>query len=177
MTATCTKLMIIRHAEKPDKLAGISGVTEAGETDRDDLTVRGWQRAGALVHFFNPATPVGPTPGLAVPGAIFATSPNGDSPSKRPLHTVSPLAADLGLRVRTDFTVHQENDLIAAALRAAKTVLVCWHHERIAKLAAPLGITIAPWPDDVFDRVLLFDAAGAGWSTGTLRQHLLPGDA
>jgi hypothetical protein len=52
--AVCEKIMVIRHAEKPDKQAGMSGISKVGEPDKDDLTVRGWQRAGALVRFFNP---------------------------------------------------------------------------------------------------------------------------
>jgi hypothetical protein len=54
------KIMIIRHAEKPDPSANIVGVTEGGDVDKDDLTVRGWQRAGALVRFFNPVAPPAP---------------------------------------------------------------------------------------------------------------------
>jgi len=65
MAGDCTKLMVIRHAEKPDKQAGISGVTEAGMADKDELTVKGWQRAGALVRFFNPSVPARLGAGLA----------------------------------------------------------------------------------------------------------------
>ena len=38
MATNCTKLMVIRHAERPDRQAGISGVTEAGVADKDELT-------------------------------------------------------------------------------------------------------------------------------------------
>ena len=98
----CTKLMLIRHAEKPDGQANIGGVSEAGAADRNDLTAKGWRRAGALVRLFNPAPPGGLRPGLAVPGAIFAAPATDDDPSKRPLHTAAPLAADLGLTVQTN---------------------------------------------------------------------------
>jgi hypothetical protein len=162
MASTCTKLMIIRHAEKPDKQAGIAGVTEAGLADKDDLTARGWQRAGALVRFFHPSTRVSLSGAVAVPDAIFAAPPTDDNPSKRPLHTVTPLAADLGFKVRKDFALHQEKEVIAAALDAATAVLICWHHERFPKLAAELGITVGAWPDPVFDRVLVFDRGGDG---------------
>jgi hypothetical protein len=153
----------------------ISGVTEAGARDKDELTVKGWQRAGALVRFFNP--PVAPNlgAGVAVPGAIFATPPANDSPSKRPLHTVTPLATDLGLDIRTDFALHEEKTLVARALGAAPVVLICWHHERIPKLAGELGIEIEDWPDGVFDRVLVFDRSGVRWMLSVVQQHLLPG--
>jgi hypothetical protein len=169
--------MVIRHAEKPDKQAGIAGVTEAGVGDKEELTAKGWQRAGALVRFFNPSLPAMLRAGVAVPCAIFAAPPTGDNPSKRPLHTVTPLATDLGLKIQTDFALHQEKDLVAAALSAATAVLICWHHERIPKLVAELGLEIEAWPDEVFDRMLVFDRAGDGWKLSVVQQHLLPGDS
>jgi hypothetical protein len=177
MQEQCTKLMVIRHAERPDAQAGVSGVTEAGALDRDELTVRGWQRAGALVRLFHPSNPTNSHKGVAVPGAIFATPPTADHPSKRPLHTIAPLAADLKLDIRTDFALHQEKELIARALNAAPAVLICWHHERIRKLAAELGIEIEDWPDEVFDRVLVFDRSTDGWRLSVVQQQLLPGDS
>ena len=48
------KIMIIRHAEKPEH-HGPRGVDENGDEDKKSLTVRGWQRAGALVQFFAPS--------------------------------------------------------------------------------------------------------------------------
>ncbi|MBV8096699.1 MAG: hypothetical protein JO110_26335 [Acetobacteraceae bacterium] len=177
MMGVCTKLMVIRHAEKPDKQAGIAGVTEAGVADKDDLTPKGWQRAGALTRFFNPHDPASPRAGVAVPGAIFAAPPTDNNRSKRPLHTVKPLAADLGLKIRKDFALHQEKDLIPAALGTNAVVLICWHHERIPKLAAELGIEVEPWPDEVFDRVLVFDRVGEGWTLSVVQQRLLPGDS
>jgi hypothetical protein len=171
----CSKLMVIRHAEKPKKKAAIGGVDEAGVPDDRDLTAKGWQRAGALVRFFKPSSPKNLQPGLAVPGAIFATKPTEESPSMRPLQTVTPLATDLGLQIR-EFTLDQEGELIAAAVDAAPAVLICWHHEHIPDLAAQLGIKFK-WPDDeMFDLVLVFDSAGDEWKLSVMPQHLLPGD-
>lgn len=177
MAEACTKLMVIRHAERPDQQAGVHGVTATGVPDKDELTARGWQRAGALVRFFNPSAPATVRTRLLVPGAVFAAPPTDDHPSKRPLRTVEPLAADLSLVVRTEFALHKERDLVAAARVTAATVLICWHHERIPKLAAALGISVDDWPDQVFDRVLVFDRAGDGWTLSVVQQHLLPGDA
>jgi hypothetical protein len=169
--------MVIRHAEKPDSQANIAGVSEAGAADKNDLTTKGWRRAGALVRLFNPLPQAGLRPGLAVPGAIFAAPATDDNPSKRPLHTVAPLASDLKLDVQTQFALRQEKPLVAAALDAAAAVLICWHHERIPKLAAELGFAIDAWPDGVFDRVLVFDRAGDGWRLSVTPQRLLPGDS
>lgn len=169
--------MIIRHAEKPNKLAGVSGVSAIGVPDRDELAVKGWQRAGALVRFFNPRPLQGFAPGIVTPDAIFATNPDDENPSKRPLRTVEPLASDLGLNIRLDFAVHQERDLVAAVFIAAPVVLISWHHERVQKIAAALGVDqIEDWPDDVFDQVVVFDRGDAGWTDRVVLQSVLPGD-
>jgi len=44
-----TKIMIIRHAEKPSEDGLTNGVNMSGTKDPEDLIVRGWQRAGALL--------------------------------------------------------------------------------------------------------------------------------
>ena len=42
-----TVILVIRHAERPGAAFG-EGITESGSLDEESLTVRGWQRAGAL---------------------------------------------------------------------------------------------------------------------------------
>jgi broad specificity phosphatase PhoE len=168
------KIMVIRHAEKPDAKAGIAGVTERGQASENDLTVRGWQRAGALVRYFNPQSA---QPPIARPGAIFATRPDDASPSKRPLHTVKLLAQDLDLEIDKRFADHDEEALVAAAKTAAPTVLISWHHERIDNIAKLLGITNGgQWPNDRFDLVWVFDRVDTTWRLTQVNQHLLPGD-
>jgi len=93
------------------------------------------------------------------------------------MRTVEALAADLNLDVQTRFALHQEKALVAAALDDATAVLICWHHERIPKITAELGVAIDPWPDAIFDRVLVFDRAGDAWKLTMTPQHALPGDS
>src|SRR5688500_19544554 len=45
-----TKIMLIRHAEKPAKDGAPFGITAKGERSKESLEVRGWQRAGALAN-------------------------------------------------------------------------------------------------------------------------------
>jgi hypothetical protein len=130
------KIMIIRHGEKPEKGGKRSphGVTWDGEADAKSLTIQGWTRAGALVSFF--AGPGGPPPELGVPHVIYASSPSG--PSKRPLQTVVPLAAKLGLTPKTSFTKGDEKALAADVLKASGTVLISWQYEQIPNIVQHL---------------------------------------
>ena len=45
-------ILLIRHAEKPDGSGKPYGITIDGERSNGSLTVRGWNRAGALVELF-----------------------------------------------------------------------------------------------------------------------------
>ena len=105
-----TKIMVIRHAERPDRYngaqyAGVNNLgTVAGDGGAKHLVTLGWERAGALVTLFAP--PWGPkAPSLATPQFLFASDPiakHGDDtsdegPSERPYETLTALAARLGL--------------------------------------------------------------------------------
>ena len=68
-------VMIIRHGEKPSADGTIAGVTTDGDADPNELSVRGWQRAGALVRFFAPIAGAPLRPGIATPAHVFAQRP------------------------------------------------------------------------------------------------------
>ena len=87
-----TKIMIVRHAEKPTDDGSISGVSQAGTQDPEELIVRGWQRAGALLRFFDPMNGQFVSSKLATPDIIFASSVTHHIKSLRPQHTVLALA-------------------------------------------------------------------------------------
>lgn len=107
-----TKIMVIRHAEKPGSYNGVQydGVnnlgTIAGDNGAKHLVTLGWERAGGLVTLFAP--PWGPrTSSLATPQFLFASDPiakdGGDTsdegPSERPYETLTALAARLSLTI------------------------------------------------------------------------------
>ena len=73
-----SKIMVIRHAEKPD---GSVGVMPDGSADPEALTPTGWQRAGALVGLFAP------------PDGHFADA------RRRPLGLSTPRALDITAKV------------------------------------------------------------------------------
>ena len=173
-----TKIMVIRHAEKPTDKDG--GVDQKGVPDKHDLIVRGWQRAGALTQFFaNPPNPQGP---IQRPGTIFATEPTTGSDSKRPMHTVTPLSQFIGAMI--DSTIHEGSEqlLVNTAIAITGVILIAWHHEPIPKIAnLILQNQSAPqkWPPDCFDVVWIFAraAATAAWTFSQAPQLLLPGDS
>lgn len=80
------KIILIRHAEKPVTEQGILGVDELGNPDRRSLSVRGWQRAGALARFFAPLHGAYAHGTIERPDALFAASPR--SKSERPLQSL-----------------------------------------------------------------------------------------
>ena len=174
------RIMFIRHAEKPDGISKAQGVTEDGTENKESLTVRGWQRAGALVRLFCPVSGARELP----PGTIFAAGTGPGSKSERPLETVTPLIDFLekngGVEVNEK---HGKDDLegrMADVLTCSGAVLVAWEHKRIPDLVALLPNAPrvpAKWPDDRFDLVWIFDSAGAGRSFSQKPQLLLVGDS
>src|ERR1700733_11768363 len=124
-----TKIMFIRHAEKPD--GDVQGVTAAGNADAKELTVRGWQRSGALVRLFAPRDGQFVDRRLAQPKTIFASAVGKHSNSLRPQHTVLELATELKLSLDLRFAKGDETDLGKAAVAATGPVLIAWEHEAV----------------------------------------------
>lgn len=177
------KIMIIRHAEKHQHGSQVRGVTEDGRPARHELTIRGWQRASALVHFFAPLKGAPASSLVQTPRSIFASDATKDSPSLRAMHTVTPLADALGLPINHDFAEDEEEALALAVAAAQSPVLIAWHHGHIARLAKAiagkhLGCP-GHWPDERFDLVWILDrhgASGGSWSFRQVAQCLLPDD-
>jgi hypothetical protein len=181
-------VLIIRHADKPEP-GGDGGVDAAGLADKRSLTPRGWQRAGIWTELFAPS--LGRQSFLPKPTAIFASAPaskteiaagNGGSKSRRPLETISVLAAKLGIDVDLRFAKGQEAGLGATLSLIDGVVLVCWQHEDIAAIAdalvpQPRGVP-GKWPGDCFNVVFCFDrpAAAAPWTFRQFVPVMLNGD-
>jgi len=137
-----TRIMVIRHAEKPGTYNGTQyfGVNPTGDIAGKDgskhLITTGWQRAGALVTLFAP--PWGPKPGLDTPAYLFASNPESDSsdsddagPSQRPYETLTPLASELGLTIDIHDKKSHYDKMVAKALDRDGAVLIAWQHEDI----------------------------------------------
>lgn len=175
-----TRIMIIRHAEKPSEDGIVRGVAVHGHHDKHALCVRGWQRAGALVRFFAPRGDQ-PNPLIATPRSIFASGATEWSPSLRSQHTVEPLANELGIAIDVAHAEGDEDQLAQAVLAAPAPVLVAWHHKHIPLLVRALvgGEPLCPrhWPDERFDLVWVLERQADGtWHFDQVPQCLLPED-
>jgi hypothetical protein len=178
-----TKIMIIRHAERPADDGSANGVTQDGTKDPEELIVRGWQRAGALVRFFAPVGGQFADPHLGTPDIIFASKVAHHSPSLRSQHTVKSLADFLHKSLVLKHAKGEEDALVADAIAANGTVLIAWEHEAIPEIGNLItgNKTICPqkWHGSRFDLVWVLDRPGpsGGWSFAQVPQLLLPGDS
>ena len=177
-----TKIMLVRHAEKPPDEGPPHGVTAEGERESESLTVRGWQRAGALVSFFAPADDRFPHPELARPQFLYSSKPTRRDGSRRPFETLTPLAERLAVRINANYPKREAEEMLEEAFLCEGVVLVCWQHDFIPRMANHIlrDETTAPqdWPGDRFDLVWVFDLdpAAGRYAFRQVPQNLLMGD-
>jgi hypothetical protein len=195
------QIFVIRHGEKPEDDAGgigrsgPKGVQEDGAANPHSLTVRGWQRAGALGVLFGSLASV--RTGLSRPTAMFAPdySARPDEARNavhRTVQTLQPLAALLASPIETPCPREAAGDLVNRhVLTAAEAVvLICWDHRNIPgivqALAAATSVVPTPvlpaqgWPDDCYDVVLSFTRQAGPpprYQAEAIPQLLLPGDS
>lgn len=198
-----SKIMVIRHAEKPPDnpphdIMPYYGVSDLGLQDPESLIVQGWQRAGALTCFFAPTHGPLQNSELATPQFLFASGVGGPSNSKRPQETITPLSLKLNLNINTGYLENNYAAMVTAALACDGVVLICWQHEDILPKQSgddsivgelirqtgsdpkKLGVPKGPWPGDRYDMVFVFDRpSGSGVFTSFTQvpQMLLAGDS
>jgi hypothetical protein len=181
-----TRIMIIRHAEKPyfDGQENNRGVRMDGSRSSESLAVRGWQRAGALSLLFGSAE-IAHGRGLSVPQVLYACDPDrkgqGGTKSRRSKQTLIPLAQRLDFKIRTDWVKGQEENLCRDVLEQTGVVLIAWSHEKIPDIAALIPGGDIPqtltWDDKRFDLVWVFDRLPSGkYSFQVIHQALLSED-
>ena len=177
----CDKIMLIRHAQRPNADKSLRGVGFDGRKDKESLTVRGWQRAGALARFFAPLDDHFAQPGLARPASLYACRAAPEDPSLRPQHTLVPLAELLQIELNCDHFHGDEIALVKDMLSREGPVLAAWKHDGLHVIANAIlrDATTAPqhWPYGRYDLVWIFDRRGAGWTFSQVPQLLLAGDS
>lgn len=170
LTAQPAQVLIIRHAEKDF------------EGNLDQI---GQERAEALSIYFTSQPDLQK---YGSPVSIFAARPTvntfpfgTDENTGRCLQTISPTAQQLRLPIHAGYAKFQEEELARFILDYApyrgKNILICWHADTIADLAAAFGIvpTPAPYPDDEFDETWVITFVPAP-SLHIFHQRLLFGD-
>ena len=178
-----TKIMIIRHAEKPEQSGFPHAVTMEGEKDPDLLIVKGWHRAGALVCFFAPQYGNLQNSQLAKPQFLYASaSGKHHKKSRRPMATIMPLSSKLGLKVNRKYFIGEHKSLLQSVLKCEGVVLISWEHHDIPLIANHIlgdSETVPQkWPGDRFDIVWVFewDPTLAAYTFSQVPQNLLAGD-
>jgi len=178
-----TKVMVIRHAEKPAPDHSPYGVTLKGAINKESLTARGWQRAGALANFFAPTNGLFQDPSLAEPRFLYASRYIKSKGSRRPIETIMPLAEKLALGINSNFPRFEVEGMLEEAFLCNGVVLICWQREYLPRIADYIlgDKTAAPrhWPEERFDVVWVFDrdpASAGGYGFKQVPQRLLAGD-
>ena len=178
---SATKIILVRHAEKPEKDGAPYGVTRKGERDKESLQVLGWQRAGALIALFAP--PNGKfDASLAKPRFFFASKPLKRKGSKRPIETITPLAEKLAIEINSDYERADFDNMLEEVSSCRGVVMISWQREYIPEIALKIldDRKIAPedWPEDCFDMIWVFDLnrASGRYKFKQVPQKLLMGD-
>jgi hypothetical protein len=160
------QVIIIRHAEKPAKGNGLS--------------LRGEERAAALVPYFRKSEELVQ---FKAPVAIYAQRASTPTASRRAIETVKPLADCLELQVNDSYMRDDYKSMVDEIMNSkdyeGRTVLICWEHKIIPKIAAQLGAKDAPtnWPDSEYDRtwIIIFQP-GESPHCKIVLQQLMYGD-
>lgn len=179
---TPSLIICLRHGEKPgdaedkDERAGAGGhgVDDRGRNDRHGLTVRGWQRAGALAG----TQLCGQLAGTAGTVTILVPDYPDDPTRHRPYQTMLPLSERLGVAPVPACDVDDVDSLEKRVDDLDGLAVVCWEHDNLAKLVHRLTGHRHPWPDDRFDLLwLVTPGEDPGHdSLEAVDQRLLAGD-
>jgi hypothetical protein len=180
-TTGSTKILLIRHAEKPAKDSAPFGVTLKGDRSKESLEVRGWQRAGALTNLFAPPDGRFQHAGLARPNFLYASKPVKRRGSRRPVETIIPLAEKLGVEINSEYRRSEFESMLDEVFSRRGVVLICWQREYIPDIASYIldhKRSVPEWPDDCFDLVWVFDRdhSSGRYKFKQVPQRLLSGD-
>jgi hypothetical protein len=129
-----TKVIIIRHAEKPEK--------------GQNLSCQGMNRAAALPAVLHQK--------FGTPEYTYVPAMGGGKKGShlRMFQTVSPFATQYNLKVNTKYKVNDTQDLAQDIMRHNGTVLVVWEHDAINNIAKALGVDHpGKWSGDDFDSI------------------------
>jgi hypothetical protein len=163
------QVVIIRHGEKP-----ASG---------NHLDAEGIRRAKGLPEFFSNSIEVNGY-GEAKIAGLYAMAPQNKKGTFRPIETVTPTSIQLNLPINEEFQKDDLDKLVKQVMKNpeydGKTVVICWEHTFIPKLAKAFGMKSPPdWNgNDIFDRawILKFNSHGKIQYFHDIPERVLPTD-
>lgn len=178
-------VFIIRHGEKTKSKEEVNFEKWSFKKSKP-LSVRGWQRAYALVPLFSMESDFikkyGPVK------ALFAPKPDNYYKSVRPIQTITPLSDALNIGIDCNFAL--DKDQIPELARSIKedqlldneVVLIAYEHHHIPALLKAFNVKnyLKQWPNNVFDWVVVlnFDTkTGECINYSIQPQQLLFGDS
>ncbi len=134
-SSTATKIIFIRHAEKPEK--------------GNNLTCKGLNRALQLPKVISAK--------FGIPDYIYvpALGLGNETKHSRMFETAIPLATKYNLSINTKFE-SKDSVNIAKEFQAVKgTILVIWEHKAISSIVKAIGINnpSLKWPDEDYDSI------------------------
>ena len=177
-----TLILALRNGEKPADAedpgrplgdAG-PGLDEHGEVNSSSLTIRGWQRAGALAgsRLCRSLPPGGDEVSVLVPQYEHPRN-------HRAYQTVDAVAQNLGSEPESICDAGDVDGLFASVMAHRGTVVVCWEHDALARFCRHLAPVVPEkWPEGRFDVVWRFTPAAeiGAFAWEQVSQRLLPGD-
>lgn len=153
------RVLLFRHAEKP--------------SDKSDpnLSERGYSRAAAIPPFYYSS--------FKTADIVYAAA--NQVKSKRPYETAVPLAASFNLNINDQYesTAYDKlaSDMFNDPSVAGKTVVIFWHHGKLAKFVQALGgPKVDKWNGNVYDRIWSLTYSNNNVLFEDLPQRLLFGD-
>lgn len=172
--AAPSQVILIRHGEKPSD-GDEPRMQGALPTGKDDLSLKGWERAYALAPYFLGMLKEAPV-------AIYAQKPGQEHrKSRRPVQTVQQIAGHFKLEVNQRFQHDDGADMAKEILSNpsydGKVVLICWEHHVIPDIAKALGVKDPPAFPEVFDRTWVIAFENGKAELRDLPQMLMRGDS
>jgi hypothetical protein len=158
-TSGLQRVVIIRHAEKPD--------------NGDNLSCKGFNRSLALPPVLYSK--------FKLPDKIFVPAVgNGKSANQlRMFETITPFAVKYNLKIDSKFDVDDVKNLADAIMKTNGYVLVVWEHDKIDNIAKALGVDSknVKWTDGDFDSIWIIDFKNGKGTLSFDKENIKPADA
>jgi len=162
LNAVPKTVFIVRHGEKTEKKEPVR-FEQWYFKDSKPLSVRGWQRAYALVPYFSMDSAIIEKYGHIK--ALFAPKPDNFYKSVRPIQTITPLSKALHMDINSYFALdHNGIPGLVKHIKEAESlhnevVLIAYEHDHIPDLLKAFKVKnyLTKWPNNVFDWVVILE--------------------